>query len=97
MLHTGRLEIRWKGPFEVRFRCEDCESWTTRKRRFYEAEGIIMFLIDSLSLSPQDASKLVLNALANGRSVSQKVVCSDQQLQSIFGPGLYVTSTRRAS
>lgn len=52
MLHKGRLEIRGKSPFEICFRREDCEPWTTRKCGFYESEETIMFLIDSLSLSP---------------------------------------------
>lgn len=46
-----------------------------------------MFLIDSLSLSPQDAIKLVLDALANGRSASQTVVYSGEQPQSMLAPG----------
>jgi hypothetical protein len=48
------------------------------KRGFYEAKETIMFLVDSLSLPPQNASKVVQDALANGGSVSEIVVCSGQ-------------------
>lgn len=56
-----------------------------------------MFLFDPLLLPPQEAAKVVRDAIATGRSVSQEVVYSDQQLQSIFRPRLYVASTRHAS
>jgi hypothetical protein len=86
MLHEGRIEMEGKGPFLVCFRPEGCDPWATSKIGFYEAEETIMFLIDSMGLPPDDASKAVLESISGGRSVSQKVVCSDQQLQSIFGP-----------
>ena len=97
MLHSGRVEIQWKGAFEVCFRSESREPLTTSKIRFHEAEETIMFLVDSLFLPPQEVAKAVLDAIAKGQSASQSVVCSDQQLQSIFGPRVYVGGARRAS
>jgi hypothetical protein len=97
MLHEGRIEIEGKGTFEVCFRSEGSEPWTTGRIGFYEAEETIMFLVDSMFLPPQEAGKAVLEAIVGCRSVVEKVVCSDQQLQSIFGPRLYVASARRAS
>jgi hypothetical protein len=88
MLHEGRIEMEGKGPFLVCFRPEGGDPWTTSKIGFYEAEETIMFLIDSMGLPPDDASKAVLESISGGRSDSRKVVCSDQQLQSIFGPTL---------
>lgn len=97
MLHKGRIEIEGKGPFEVCFSSEGCEPWTTSKIGFYEAEETIMFLVDSLNLPPQEAGKAVYQAIAEGRSVVEKVVCSDQDLGRIFRPTMRVASARRAS
>jgi len=97
MLHKGRIEIKGKGPFGVLFWSEEREPWMTKKLGFYEAEDTIMFLIDPLLLPPQEACRVVLDAIANGRSVSQEVTFSDQQLQGIFGPNLHLSSTRIAS
>ena len=88
MVHEGRIEMEGKGPFLVCFRPEGCEPWTTSKIGFYEAEEIIMFLIDSMGLPPDKACEAVLESISGGQSVSQKVACSDQQLHSIFGPRL---------
>ena len=95
MLHKGRLEIEGKGPFVVCFRSEGGKPWTTRRIGFNESEETIMFLVDSQLLPPQEAAKLVLDAITKGRSVSQKIVCSDQQLKSRFGRTL--NGARRAS
>jgi hypothetical protein len=97
MLHQGRIEIKGKGPFGVFFWSEEREGWTTKKLSFYEAEDTIMFLIDPLLLPPQEACRMVLDAIANGRGVSEEVTYSDQQLQSVFGPNLHPNSTRIAS
>jgi hypothetical protein len=97
MLYKGRLEIEGKGPFAVCFRSEGGKPWTTRKIGFNESEETIMFLVDWELLSPQEAANLVLDAITKGRSVSQKIVCSKQQLQSGLGRTLHDCSDRRAS
>jgi hypothetical protein len=96
MLHKGRIEIQGKGPFGVFFWSEEREPWTTKKVSFYETEDTIMFLIDPLLLHPQEACRIVLDAIANGRGVSEEETYSDQQLQSVFGPNLHLGSTRQA-
>ena len=95
MLHRGRIEIEWKGAFEVCFRSES--GWATSKVVFYEAEEALMFLIDSVSLPPQEVSKAMVEAMAGGRSAIEEVVSSAQQLQSIFRPRICVTNARLAS
>jgi hypothetical protein len=80
MLHRGQIEVEWKGAFEVCFQSESGEPWATSKIGFYDAEETVMFLVSSLLLPPQEAGKLVAEALAEGRSVSEKVVCSDPTL-----------------
>jgi hypothetical protein len=88
MLHRGRIEIQGMGPFEVCFRSGSGQPRTTKKIGFYEVEETAMFLVDSLSLPAPEAAKLARDAIALGWSVSQTVVCSDQQLQSVFRPKL---------
>jgi hypothetical protein len=88
MLQRGQIEVGWNGAFEVCFRSESCEPWATSKIGFYEAEETIMFLVSSLLLPPQEAGKLVAEAIAEGRSVSEKVVS---------GPTLHFAIARRAS
>ena len=95
MLHRGRIEIEWKGAFEVCFRSES--GWATSKVVFYEAEEALMFLIDSMSLPPQEVSKAMVEAMVGNRSAIDKVVSSDQQLQSIFRPRICVRNDRLAS
>ena len=94
MPHRGRIEVEWKGAFEVCFRSES--GWATSKVAFYEAEEALMFLIDSLFLPPQEVGKAMVEAMAGSPGAIEEVVSSDQQLQSIFGPRLYVASARRA-
>jgi hypothetical protein len=97
MFHKGRIEVHGTGPFGVFFWSEDRQAWTTKKIGFYEAEDTIMFLVESLLLPPDEVGRMVLDAMANGWSVSQEVTLSDQQLESILGPKCYVASTRLAS
>ena len=94
MLHRGRIEIEWKGAFEVCFRSES--GWATSKVAFYEAEAL-MFLIDSLFLPPQEVGKAMVEAMAGSPGAIEEVVSSDQQLQSIFRPRICVTNSRLAS
>jgi hypothetical protein len=97
MLHEGRIEIECTGAFGVWFRSENCEPLATSKIGFQEAEETIVFLIGSLLLPPQEASKAVGEAIAWGRSIIERVVCSDQQLRRIFHPKAQVASARHAS
>ena len=95
MLHRGRIEIEWRGAFEVCFRSE--RGWATSKVAFYEAEEALMLLIDSVFLPPQEVSKAIIEAMDGSRSAIEEVVCSDQQLESIFRPRICVTNDRLAS
>jgi len=86
MLCEGRIEIKGKGPFGVCFRSEFPKPWMTDEIGFYEAEEVINFLVDSMLVPPQEASKAVLEAMTEGRSTMEKVVCSDLQLRKLFRP-----------
>ena len=97
MLREGRIEIKGKGPFGVCFRSEFPTPWMTDEIGFYEAEDIIIFLVDSILVPPQEATKAVLEAMTIGLSVTQKVVCSDLQLQDLFRSTMSINYFRHAS
>ena len=96
MVRKGRIEIEMKGSFVVCFRSEFPEPWMTDEIGFYEAEEIVIFLVDSMHVPPQEASKAVLEAMTRGRSKMEKVACSDLRLQKLFSPTKSIDVFRHA-
>ncbi len=96
MLHTGHLQIEFKGLFEICFRCESCKPTVTSTVSFLEAEEALMFLICSeLALPPDELARAVGDAIAGPPvAISQTVSLSDEQLRVMFPP---IASARRAS
>jgi hypothetical protein len=96
MLHTGHLQIEWKGFVEICFRCETCKPTVTSTIGFLEAEEALMFLIGSeLGLPADELAKAVRDAIARPRvAISQAVSLSDEQLGIMFPA---IANARRAS
>jgi|SRR5215469_2694719 len=97
MLREGRIEINGKGPFGVCFRSEFPTPWVSDEIGFCESEELIIFLIDSMLVHPQAASKAVVEAMTRRRSMTEKVVCSDLQLRRLFRPTISINVFRHAS
>jgi hypothetical protein len=96
MLHTGHLQIEWKGLFEICFRCESCKPTVTSTISFLEAEEALMFLIGAeLAPPPDELARAVRDAIARPRvAISQAMCLSDEQLRIMFPA---IASARRAS
>ncbi len=96
MLHTGHLQIEWKGLFEICFRCESCKPTVTSTISFLEAEEALMFMIGSeLAIPADELARAVGDAIAGPPvAISQAVSLADEQLRVMFPP---IAGTRRAS
>jgi hypothetical protein len=96
MLHTGHLQIEWKGFLEICFSCETCKPTVTSTTIFPEAEEALMFLIDSeLPLPAGELAKGVRDAIARPRvAVSLALCLADEQLRTMFPT---TVNARRAS